>query len=620
MQQNRYVEIPDVITVHLGRMDVDAPNMTMPFVDYIKGCACCLICPTWPENAQRANIYAINSLALHRVCKRWYRARGGAFDITASEDDMPFNRQGCLFYSTSCLVDEMFNNYLTRQGSGEPLPARICRTRQAGSGMLCQPEVVDMAVKGSTVYDILRKYYGEDIVLAQNVPRRGEQERFLGTPLMRGASGEDIRIIKRQLNRIARNYKAIVPLSEERPDFDAPCEQAIRAFQHVFDLPVTGVLDKATWYKIKQTSAAIAQYEDDLFAQEAVPAVSPVLEAIPRNTAPKSPACNAVPRNVTTENAAMENAAQWAATRHRIVQDGKTADNTTLNNALAGNMTQVGAPEESPISDSEVRENAMQAGTLPSDTTMQNAVPNAAWSGEVADNRVPDSALPDDMTQRNVLEESPISDSDVRENAMQQGAMPGSTNAAQWDALRQRILQRGDISGSGIPSIVVPGNIIPGNTMPNIIIPGDTRIDSVISDEGIKAQDSLAGNTAFEGTAQWNATQMPTAENGTVPGNSIISDRGIATRAMQEGTQPGDILPGEIARSKTPQGYAAQWSAARQNLPPESGLPASPVIVPKSQTDHLVKIGPSVSTALPDEGKGVDSGSAVEWLRQYYGV
>ena len=677
MQQNRYVQIPDVITVHLGRMDADAPNITMPFVDYIKGCAGCLICPTWPENAQRANIYAITSLALHRVCTKWYRARGAAFDITASaEEDMPFNRHCCLFYNTNCLVDEMFNNYLTRLGSGEPLPARICRTRQAaGSGMLCQPEAVAMAAQGRSVYDILRKYYGEDIALAQNVPQQGERERFLGTPLMRGASGANIRAIKRQLNRIGRNYPALEPLSEQNPDFDAPCERAIRAFQYIFDLPVTGVLDKATWYKIKQTSAVIARREEDPFAQEAIMAAKP----LPDTVTPKNPVtCDAVRGNDATGRSAMENAAQWADVRQRIVQGGEAADNTALNNLLPGDVAPDNAPVESPISDSDVRENAAQEGALPggsggvaqgtappknpvtcdavrgNDETGRSAMENAAqWAdvrqrivqgGEAADNTALNNLLPGDVAPDNAPVESPISDSDVRENAAQEGALPGGSGAvAQWDALRQRVQQRmqqrGDMSGSGMPGIVIPGNVIPGNTMPNIVIPGDTKINSVISDSGIEArsarsdatgdtalenaaqwnaaqaqpaESAAAGNTALENAAQWNATRAQMAESG--PAGNIITDRGIAARAEQEGERP------QIDRSETPQGYAAQWNAARQNLPPGSGLPASPVMEPTSPSDHLVRIGPSVSTALPSEGEGVDSGYAVEWLRRYYGI
>ena len=53
--------IPEFITVHLGSPDSNAPNVTVPFIDYIKNVASSEIFPTWPENAIRANVYAQNS-------------------------------------------------------------------------------------------------------------------------------------------------------------------------------------------------------------------------------------------------------------------------------------------------------------------------------------------------------------------------------------------------------------------------------------------------------------------------------------------------------------------------------------------------------------------------------
>ena len=67
MAEILYPTIPETITVHLGAPDEAAPNVTVPFTDYIKNVASSEIYPTWPENALRANIYAIISYALNRV-------------------------------------------------------------------------------------------------------------------------------------------------------------------------------------------------------------------------------------------------------------------------------------------------------------------------------------------------------------------------------------------------------------------------------------------------------------------------------------------------------------------------------------------------------------------------
>ena len=59
--------IPETITVHLGRPDENAENVTIPFTEYLKNVASSEIYPTWGESALRANILAITSFALNRI-------------------------------------------------------------------------------------------------------------------------------------------------------------------------------------------------------------------------------------------------------------------------------------------------------------------------------------------------------------------------------------------------------------------------------------------------------------------------------------------------------------------------------------------------------------------------
>ena len=51
--------IPEYITVHLGAPDSNAPNVTLPFADYVANVASSEVYPSWNENALRANIYII---------------------------------------------------------------------------------------------------------------------------------------------------------------------------------------------------------------------------------------------------------------------------------------------------------------------------------------------------------------------------------------------------------------------------------------------------------------------------------------------------------------------------------------------------------------------------------
>ena len=68
--------IPETITVHLGRPNEDAQDVTVAFSDYVKNVASSEIYPTWPEASLRANIYVITTFALNRIYTEWYRARG----------------------------------------------------------------------------------------------------------------------------------------------------------------------------------------------------------------------------------------------------------------------------------------------------------------------------------------------------------------------------------------------------------------------------------------------------------------------------------------------------------------------------------------------------------------
>ena len=101
MPENVFVPIPENITVHLGAPDSDAENVTLPFPEYIKNVASSEIYPNWPENAIRANIYAITTYALNRIYTEWYPSRGYDFDITnTTRFDQAFvpNREGGILH------------------------------------------------------------------------------------------------------------------------------------------------------------------------------------------------------------------------------------------------------------------------------------------------------------------------------------------------------------------------------------------------------------------------------------------------------------------------------------------------------------------------------------------
>ena len=244
--------IPEYITVHLGLPDQPAENVRVRFVDYIKNVASSEIYPNWPESAIRANILAQISYALNRVYTEYYRSKGYDFDITSTTQfDQKFIQNRDVFENISQIVDDIFNNYVIKRGTVQPYFTQYCNGTTSTCDGLSQWGTVDLAKRGMTPEEILREYYGDDIEIVMNAPVANVPQSYPGVPLRLGSVGENVRIIKRQLNRIADNYPAIPRIPDINGYFDKATEDAVRKFQSIFNLTVDGVIGKATWYKIK---------------------------------------------------------------------------------------------------------------------------------------------------------------------------------------------------------------------------------------------------------------------------------------------------------------------------------------------------------------------------------
>ncbi|MBQ8435581.1 MAG: peptidoglycan-binding protein [Oscillospiraceae bacterium] len=243
--------IPERITVHLGAPDENAENITVSFPEYVKNVASSEIYPTWPENSLRANIYAIITFALNRIYTEWYRLKGYDFDITSvTQYDQKFIKNREIFENISQLSDELFNNYVRRQGSVEPLFTQFCNGTTVTCDGLSQWGTVGLAKQGYTPYEILQYYYGDDIDIITEAAVMTNTPSYPGVELRMGTFGNDVRTIQVQLNRISRNYPAIPKISSVDGAFGVETENAVKEFQKVFGLPQTGVVNEATWYKI----------------------------------------------------------------------------------------------------------------------------------------------------------------------------------------------------------------------------------------------------------------------------------------------------------------------------------------------------------------------------------
>lgn len=243
--------IPEKITVHLGYPKSSAENVTVNFTDYIKNVASSEIYPTWPENSIRANVYVIVSYALNRIYTEFYRSQGYDFDITNSTQyDMSFVPGRDIFQPISEVVDELFNSYISRQGSLEPLFAVFCDGKIVSCDGLSQWGTVTLANQGYIPYDILRYYYGDDINIITDAPIQANDPSYPGIPITLGMSGGNVSLIQTRLNRISANYPAIPKIYPVNGIFGASTENAVKKFQEIWNLNPTGIVDKSTWYKI----------------------------------------------------------------------------------------------------------------------------------------------------------------------------------------------------------------------------------------------------------------------------------------------------------------------------------------------------------------------------------
>ena len=244
--------IPANITVHLGTPSSNASNVTVPFTSYIKNVASSEIYPTWPENAIRSNIYAQISFTLNRIYTEWYRSRGYNFDITNSTAyDHYFVNGRDIFDNISKIVDDIFDDYISRTDFLEPLLAQYCNGTTVTCNGLSQWGTVSLANSGYYPFKILTYYYGNNIELRNAPVVDAVDGSYPGTALKLGSSGNSVKTIQTQLNRIAKNYPAI-PISPTDGYFNDTTEKAVKTFQKIFNLTQDGIVGKGTWYKISQ--------------------------------------------------------------------------------------------------------------------------------------------------------------------------------------------------------------------------------------------------------------------------------------------------------------------------------------------------------------------------------
>lgn len=256
----RQVVIPNPITVHLGSPGQNASNVRVSFPDYVKNVASSEIYPTWPTASLRANIYAIITFALNRIYTEWYRSRGYSFDITNNPAyDQYFVYGRNVYESISLIVDQIFNEYVRRQGQNAPYFTSFCNGTTATCPGLSQWGTVTLANQGLTPLQILRSYYPKDVEIAETNIITGVLSSYPGTALRTGSTGLDVQIVQTYLERIRRNYPAIPAITDDTGVFGESTRAAVAKFQSIFNLSPDGIVGKATWNKLSYLYASVTR-------------------------------------------------------------------------------------------------------------------------------------------------------------------------------------------------------------------------------------------------------------------------------------------------------------------------------------------------------------------------
>lgn len=255
------VVVPQTVVVHDGvPTNTSAANYYVPYRDYIKNVASSEIYATWPRSAIVANVLAIMSFTLNRVYTEWYRNQGYDFTITSStayDHKWIYGRN--IFESISVVVDDIFDNYLSRPGVKQPILTQYCDGRKVRCpGWLTQWGSCELGEAGYSPIEILRDFYGDDMYINTAEQISGIPASWPGYDLKIGATGDKVRQLQEQLDAISSVYTAIPDIS---PDgiYGPATAEAVRKFQSIFGLPQTGVVDFATWYKISHIYVGITR-------------------------------------------------------------------------------------------------------------------------------------------------------------------------------------------------------------------------------------------------------------------------------------------------------------------------------------------------------------------------
>lgn len=259
------VVIPEYVVVHDGTPSSNARDYYVTYKDYIKNVASSEIYATWPQATLEANILAIMSFTLNRVYTEWYRNKGKDFTITSSTAyDQKWIKGRNIFESISLVVDNIFDQYLSFPGVRQPILTQYCDGRRVTCpNWLSQWGSCNLGEQGYSTLEIIRNYYGDEMYINTAEQISGIPASWPGYNLDIGASGQKVQQMQEQLDTIANVYTNIPRVTADGI-YGEGTQASVKAFQKIFDLPQTGIVDFATWYKISQIYVGITRIAEGI--------------------------------------------------------------------------------------------------------------------------------------------------------------------------------------------------------------------------------------------------------------------------------------------------------------------------------------------------------------------
>ena len=191
-----------------------------------------------------------------------YRNKGYDFTITSSTAyDHKWMPGRNIFDSISRIVDELFENYLSRPNVRQPILTQYCDGRQVqclDRGWMTQWGSKDLGEQGYSAIEILRYFYGNNMYINVAEEISGIPSSWPGYDLDIGASGSKVTQMQEQLNKIAEAYPALPTITVDGI-YGPATKAAVEKFQSIFGLPQTGITDYSTWFKIQEIYVAVSR-------------------------------------------------------------------------------------------------------------------------------------------------------------------------------------------------------------------------------------------------------------------------------------------------------------------------------------------------------------------------